>query len=202
MAKLWHCRKCLVSLKITPPRCNSNMYTSYTNIICKTHIFISYFLFMLIIRVDFSDSESTSEEKKASPWTKTGPENNLKLPPRLGMPAQLPSGADLPSLTGRTSVMWSAQLKTLCAAASDTIISLKVHNFFVYINTWISWSILCICLRGAASHRPAAGTLNPRLRPLTRTRGPPKLLPRPAAQAASTYWALAHCEHQIQRPRV
>uniref|UniRef100_A0A453DNP1 phosphoenolpyruvate carboxylase n=1 Tax=Aegilops tauschii subsp. strangulata TaxID=200361 RepID=A0A453DNP1_AEGTS len=45
------------------------------------------------------DSESTSEEKKANPWTKTGPENNLKRPPRMGMPAQLPSGADLPSLT-------------------------------------------------------------------------------------------------------
>ncbi|KAF7026717.1 LOW QUALITY PROTEIN: hypothetical protein CFC21_038814, partial [Triticum aestivum] len=43
--------------------------------------------------------ESTSEEKKANPWTKTGPENNLKRPPRMGMPAQLPSGADLPSLT-------------------------------------------------------------------------------------------------------
>ncbi|VAH70649.1 unnamed protein product [Triticum turgidum subsp. durum] len=49
------------------------------------------------------DSESTSEEKKANPWTKTGPENNLKRPPRMGMPAQLPSGADLPSLTGLVS---------------------------------------------------------------------------------------------------
>ncbi|EMS56511.1 Phosphoenolpyruvate carboxylase 4 [Triticum urartu] len=49
------------------------------------------------------DSESTSEEKKANPWTKTGPENNLKRPPRMGMPAQLPSGADLPSLTGLAS---------------------------------------------------------------------------------------------------
>lgn len=80
---------------------------------------------MLIIRLDFSDSESTSEEKKASPWTKTGPENNLKLPPSLGMPAQLPSGADLPSLTGRISV----DILTLCAAASYTIISLSSQFF-------------------------------------------------------------------------
>jgi hypothetical protein len=30
--------ECLVSLKITPPWCNNNMYMSYTNITCKAHI--------------------------------------------------------------------------------------------------------------------------------------------------------------------
>ncbi|KAM0827359.1 hypothetical protein ACQ4PT_068251 [Festuca glaucescens] len=43
--------------------------------------------------------ESASEETKASPWTQTGPQNIVKLQPSLALAAQLPSGADLTSLT-------------------------------------------------------------------------------------------------------
>ncbi|KAM0852641.1 hypothetical protein ACQ4PT_051647 [Festuca glaucescens] len=51
----------------------------------------------ILLKVD--SSESASEETKASPWTQTGPQNIVKLQPSLALAAQLPSGADLPSLT-------------------------------------------------------------------------------------------------------
>ncbi|KAF0898975.1 hypothetical protein E2562_012669 [Oryza meyeriana var. granulata] len=43
--------------------------------------------------------ESASEDQKTNTWNQTGPQNNLKLQHSLALPAQLPSGADLPSCT-------------------------------------------------------------------------------------------------------
>ncbi|PUZ57700.1 hypothetical protein GQ55_5G450200 [Panicum hallii var. hallii] len=43
--------------------------------------------------------ESASEDLKASTWNQTVPQNNAKLHHNLPLPAQLPSGADLPSCT-------------------------------------------------------------------------------------------------------
>ncbi|KAG8053660.1 hypothetical protein GUJ93_ZPchr0001g32817 [Zizania palustris] len=43
--------------------------------------------------------ESASEDLKASTWNQTGPQNSVKLQHSLALPAQLPSGADLPSCT-------------------------------------------------------------------------------------------------------
>jgi hypothetical protein len=73
---------------------------------------------MLIFQVD---SESASEETKASPWTQTGPQNIVKLQPSLALAAQLPSGADLPSCTGRIFVV----LLTSRAATS--------YKYFIYV---------------------------------------------------------------------
>ncbi|KAG2596163.1 hypothetical protein PVAP13_5KG144500 [Panicum virgatum] len=43
--------------------------------------------------------ESASEDLKANTWNQTVPQNNTKLHHSLALPAQLPSGADLPSCT-------------------------------------------------------------------------------------------------------
>ncbi|KQK02343.1 phosphoenolpyruvate carboxylase 4 [Brachypodium distachyon] len=43
--------------------------------------------------------EPASEDKKTGTWTQTGPQNSVKDQHNLPLPAQLPSGADLPSCT-------------------------------------------------------------------------------------------------------
>ncbi|XP_006643661.1 phosphoenolpyruvate carboxylase 4 [Oryza brachyantha] len=43
--------------------------------------------------------ESASEDQKTNTWKQTGRQSNLKPQPSLPLPAQLPSGADLPSCT-------------------------------------------------------------------------------------------------------
>ncbi|CAD6239291.1 unnamed protein product [Miscanthus lutarioriparius] len=48
---------------------------------------------------DIMLKESASEDLKANTWNKTVPQNNAKLHHNLALPAQLPSGADLPSCT-------------------------------------------------------------------------------------------------------
>jgi hypothetical protein len=49
--------------------------------------------------------ESASEELKAKNWDQTVPQNTAKPQQSLALPAQLPSGADLPSCTG-TFLLW------------------------------------------------------------------------------------------------
>ena len=82
--------------------------------LCDVHISnkVHWIILCWCFRGDYT--ESASEDLKANTWNKTIPQNNAKLHHNLALPAQLPSGADLPSCTGR--ILYLQQI-TLCSAS-------------------------------------------------------------------------------------